>query len=242
MSMILPVVSSVLGSALTADDWKRIGIKAVSLYLEALLVRPGLETLKTLSSMGAYIGWNDQPILLNASNLVEKAGTYTIRSPFDGSRLTYSEAVLLDVVEHLKPTYLLLPSVKWYAPLAHTEIQLFVPFHESSQIQDERVGHWTRENEQTILFSDKKNIWKETEKPMLDALNGVVYGQNKMVFDVRKSEMATVFRSLAEQCACEACQTGLTIAYFHHLFEHTPGLCQRFLTQHNFYMFCTSFA
>lgn len=38
-----------------------------------------------------------------------------------------------------------------------------------------------------------------------------------------------------ENCKCPTCSQGLTQVYLQHLFFNTPGLCQRFLMQHNVY-------
>lgn len=238
MSMILPIISTALGAALTAEDWNKIGVNAVSVYLEALLVRPGLDGLKKLSSLGSYIGWRGD-ILLNASNMVEKNGVYTVRSPFDGSQSTYSEETLIELVLALKPTYLVLPASRWYEALAHSGIQLFLPSAEIQKINSSDVGQWLKKDDHMLLCAHPNHKWKETEKPMQDASQGIVYRESGEVFDIRAPEMAMTFRPLAENCICEACEKKLTIAYFHHLFEHTPGLCQRFLMQHNFYIFKT---
>ncbi len=53
------------------------------------------------------------------------------------------------------------------------------------------------------------------------------------VCEVMDQSCAMDFNSLDETCVCPTCLAGFTWAYLHHLYQHTPGLCQRLLMQHN---------
>lgn len=55
---------------------------------------------------------------------------------------------------------------------------------------------------------------------------------------ISAEEFSNAFTPLAADCSCPVCTQGLTRAYLHHLYAHTPLLAQRFLVQHN--IFCMS--
>ena len=74
--------------------------------------------------------------------------------------------------------------------------------------------------------------WIETNRPARDALQGVVYCAEGECA-INDPAMELLFQRLDPACACPTCMTGLTRAYLHHLYAQTPGLCQRFLIQHN---------
>jgi hypothetical protein len=50
------------------------------------------------------------------------------------------------------------------------------------------------------------------------------------------------FSVLSEDCDCQSCQSQLTRAYLHHLFQHTPLLAQRYLLIHNARQCCLDHA
>ena len=72
----------------------------------------------------------------------------------------------------------------------------------------------------------------ESEVPTQLGLEGLVYG-NKELIDLKEAAHALSFTKLKTDCLCPTCSAELTRAYLHHLFAHTPLLCQRFLIQHN---------
>ncbi len=82
------------------------------------------------------------------------------------------------------------------------------------------------ENTLLILWTQ---IWQETEKPISLAVSGLIYTDDGEILDIKQADMAQIVRPLMSGCACEACETNLTVSYFHQLFTQTPGLCQRFL-------------
>ena len=73
-----------------------------------------------------------------------------------------------------------------------------------------------------------------SDAPANDALHGWVYC-NAGMCAVMDNTNALRFTSLDEACRCPTCKAGFTWAYLHHLYQHTPGLCQRLLIQHNVY-------
>ncbi len=230
MTTFLPIITTLSGSSLLACDWKHIGVHALSLRLDSLLVKPGIELLTQLRDLGAYVGW-DETIVLSASHLKKSnTGVYRIRSTFDGRISTYTEDELLHVIRQLNPAYFVVPSVTWADALADTAIRLIVPEHENTMKYE---GVWRKLDQESTLFIDGTQIWQETEKPISLAVSGLIYTDDDEILDIKQAHMAQIFRPLVAGCACEACETNLTVSYFHHLFTQTPGLCQRFLIQHN---------
>lgn len=76
----------------------------------------------------------------------------------------------------------------------------------------------------------------ESDRPARDAIDGEVYTQQGPI-SLKDDDHAMQFEMIDAHCQCPTCSQKLTRAYLHHLLEHTPLLCQRFLVQHNAY-FC----
>ena len=74
----------------------------------------------------------------------------------------------------------------------------------------------------------------ESDRPVLDAYKGLVYDQTQ-AFSLEDEAQGLQFDVIDTTCQCPTCTQGFTRAYLHHLFEHTPLLCQRLLIQHNVY-------
>ena len=74
----------------------------------------------------------------------------------------------------------------------------------------------------------------ESDRPASDACLGTVYCSEGDI-SLRDDAMSMQFEIIEEGCQCPTCSQQLTRAYLHHLLEHTPLLCQRFLVQHNVY-------
>lgn len=72
----------------------------------------------------------------------------------------------------------------------------------------------------------------ESDKPALDGYNGIVY-EASGTFCIQDEAQRLQFEIIDTSCACPTCSQGFTRAYLHHLFQHTPLLCQRLLIQHN---------
>lgn len=77
----------------------------------------------------------------------------------------------------------------------------------------------------------------ESDKPALDAMEGLVYTPNKNI-SIADSSQSMCFDKIDEFCKCPTCQQSLSRAYLSHLYSHTPLLCQRFLIQHNVFQTC----
>lgn len=74
----------------------------------------------------------------------------------------------------------------------------------------------------------------ESDEPAASAMQGLIFSQ-KGIVNLTEEHTAMQFETLDADCTCSTCSQQLTKAYLHHLFLHTPLLCQRFLIQHNVY-------
>lgn len=74
----------------------------------------------------------------------------------------------------------------------------------------------------------------ESNEPAAAGMHGKVFSQ-KGIVDLTEDSTAMQFETIDSECTCPTCSQQLTKAYLHHLFLHTPLLCQRFLIQHNVY-------
>jgi queuine tRNA-ribosyltransferase len=83
-------------------------------------------------------------------------------------------------------------------------------------------------NELRLLGID----YVESDTPSHMGLQGLVYDSDGVI-DLRGAVYATDFNRINDHCQCTTCSSKLTRAYLHHLLNHTPLLCQRFLIQHN---------
>ncbi|BCA96308.1 queuine tRNA-ribosyltransferase [Legionella antarctica] len=74
----------------------------------------------------------------------------------------------------------------------------------------------------------------ESDQPAVAGMQGQVFSQEGIV-NLTEDSAAMQFEPIDSECRCPTCSQHLTKAYLHHLFRHTPLLCQRFLIQHNVY-------
>lgn len=108
-SSFVPVLSSHAGLCLTGENWEEIGIGIAAYHLSELLMKPGFSVLHEVPDLATYVGWQ-HTLVLNASMLIaNKAGDFTLRSKYDGSRLRYTLQEILDLIAHLNPTMVILP-------------------------------------------------------------------------------------------------------------------------------------
>ena len=80
----------------------------------------------------------------------------------------------------------------------------------------------------------------ETDEPGQDALQGIVYETVNKI-NLADSTYSMDFKLIDNDCECPTCAQNFTRAYLHHLYHHTPLLCQRFLIQHNVFQLMKSF-
>ena len=72
----------------------------------------------------------------------------------------------------------------------------------------------------------------ESDTPASDAYEGNVYSSGGMI-SLQNQDCAMRFEVIDKNCKCSVCSQNFTQAYLHHLLEHTPLLCQRYLIEHN---------
>ena len=70
-----------------------------------------------------------------------------------------------------------------------------------------------------------------------DGFDGFLYDNHQRI-SIQSAEMVMDDKPLKQDCSCPACMEGLTRAYFAHLYQNVPLLCQRFLIQHNLIRVC----
>lgn len=88
-------------------------------------------------------------------------------------------------------------------------------------------------NAESILHLRTQGVeFIETDEPVKAAFQGKVYSQQGEI-DLTNKAAEMQFEIIDASCTCPVCTQHFTKAYFHHLIEHTPLLCQRFLIQHN---------
>lgn len=205
--MFVPSLTDEAGTVLTVSDWVSIDVKLASCDLSDLLLKPGIVVLQQLDSLAAYWDWPGE-LVLNALFIPNNAqGQCVIRSKYDGKilRFTYDEILLL--IQQLNPDYVALPA--YLLPLA------------------------TQAYPDIILKCIDYDL-EHANKPGQDALQGLMYASGDEVdYLITDNKYAMDFSVLDKACGCPACSDGYTRAYFHHLYVHTPLLCQRWLVMHN---------
>lgn len=84
-------------------------------------------------------------------------------------------------------------------------------------------------------FQNQKHNLHDNNKPAEDALNGLIYTTENPL-SICDDSNTKDFSILDNTCQCSGCEAGFTRAYFHHLYQHTPLLCHRWLIMHNLWM------
>jgi queuine tRNA-ribosyltransferase len=263
MTHIIPILTSDSGLCLTSQNWQDVGVELASFELSALLMKPGLSVLTSLSSLADYAAW-PKSIVLNASMLhFDEAGGFTLRSHYDGARQRLDIDVIMQLIQQLKPQLVLLPKgFRGSVDSWPTDIMLFFPpdevpinfnvrpygvyfvYDEKTTSADELLAHVAKYKGLPCYVCGSLS---------LDALHalreaGVLYLESDRMtkdaceglvyshegdFFLTDKRYAFQFEVIDKSCGCPTCKQSLTRAYLHYLFESTPLLCQRFLIQHN---------
>ncbi len=264
----IPVMTSDAGLCLTADNWQEVKIKTMSFHLDSLLLKPGYDLLKKIPDLARYMGWSGS-VVLNATKCVaKKGGTITLTSPYDGSKLKLSYEQLAELIQHIKPRAVLLPSkiMREFPQLWDNWNDAIIPFlaAEDVSIQElqrihgvyfnqnhlsaanilvEQLERWSAlplyiighsELESLDELRKEGTVWVESDAPAAMAMRSLVFSQQG-ILQLTEDIYAMQFEPVDTTCVCPTCSQQLTKAYLHHLYLHTPLLCQRFLIQHNVY-------
>lgn len=256
---IIPVLTTPAGSCLTAQNWQEAGVQCVSYYLSFLLVKPGLAYLKTLPDWKHYSGWEGDWVLNATMSRPNAEGQYLFRSPFDGAKMRCAMEDIIDVILQLKPQQVILPEgfevtseevwqrlstiSRLFVPASERGRYLNLPIHGLYYCVDNAkdIGVMMTQHQVThpeldyYIISDatqSSGANLESDQPANDACSGIVYCADGQI-DLRDKIYATQFEPIDSACECPTCKQQFTRAYLHHLLEHTPLLCQRYLIQHN---------
>jgi queuine tRNA-ribosyltransferase len=252
-----PIQTSPAGLCLTEANWAAAGISSASFYLSALLMKPGYDCLMALPDLASYVGWK-QRLILNASLPKKRSSDhYTVRSVYDGRSMSYSCDEISALITQLKPDVVVLP--EGIGSSVSTATSVFRPVQEVT-FETEGVYFSHDKDVSTTEFLEKINQYQdkpryvagdlslalmttlismgvdtvESDRPAMDACLGRVYTAEGELA-IQDTSHALQFEPMDSACACPTCTAGFTRAYLHHLFEHTPLLCQRLLVQHNAY-------
>lgn len=257
-----PVLTSDAGLCLTPNNWHEVNVQTVVYYLDALLFKPGLDVLHSISNFAHYTNCSGE-VIINASTLVaNKEGTIILRSPYNGSKLSLNYPQLIKLINHLKPSRVILPRgiIKNYPQIWDEWNQEIVPYITNEDlvgdtpsmhygvylsISESSFDEHLQANAHLLRYvqgalslasmkelSQKENLIMECEEPTEYGFLGLAYdGLN--VINLKEDKHALSFEKINSSCQCPTCASNLTKAYLHHLYAHTPLLCQRFLIQHN---------
>lgn len=196
-----------------------------------------------------------------------KSQQCVLRSPYDGSLVSLGYDGLAQLIKTLAPSYLLIcPDAKELLNDIPSSTRVFISdvdnasnhlssvygvyFHFNSQHISldafcEQIEHaqgspcyvmGDLDMQALKVLAERGAKFLESDRPAFDACKGLVYTENGVV-SITDREFEYLFEPLDSICICPTCEQKLTAAYLHHLFEHTPLLCQRLLIQHNVY-FC----
>jgi queuine tRNA-ribosyltransferase len=255
----IPLIQSETRLCLTAANWKEAKVTTISYSLEFLLYKPGEERLKKITDLKHYLGWSGILILNAASLVANQEGIYTLKSPYDGSKIQKTPLELLALIQHLKPDAAILPKnilldylngkITLEAPFFHVDDlrnqKLMHPYGVYFPLNDEaafvQLHEWEHIPRYVMGSIDYHLICSlrakgitliESDEPISAALQGRVYSQSDEI-DLTSESARLAFEPIDSECNCPTCSQHFTQAYFHYLMHHTPLLCQRLLIQHN---------
>ena len=153
---LIPMLSTPSGSTLTVKNWQSLGISVVSYDLAALLIKPGFKVLKLFADLNSYVGWPEDIILQATFAAPDKSGNYILRSPYDGSRASFTAEEILEIIAWLNPTAVLLPQgILFEQAIKHLPASIFTyytpedsPEHYAGQGIYVRSTEWSKEKSQ----------------------------------------------------------------------------------------------
>lgn len=101
MTTFIPIVNLNNKQILTLQNYLTLGIDTIAYSLEALLIKPGFNILIKQKSLKSFVSWPHKILLM--SNVYQPEKPLSIKSPFDGSTITYSTAEIEELLLTLKP-------------------------------------------------------------------------------------------------------------------------------------------
>jgi queuine tRNA-ribosyltransferase len=122
--------------------------------------------------------------------------------------------------------------------LHFSSIEEIKPFQQWAGHEEKPLFYYTGDVDLSVIdqLSEIGIDFVESNKPANDGYHGRVYC-SQGVFSIQQKALEMQFAAIDEHCDCPTCRQHFTRAYLHHLFDHTPLLCQRYLIQHNVHWF-----
>lgn len=240
-------------SCLTNQELASIDVSNLALNLHSLLIKPGYEFLRNLTDLHTYFAWS-KGLILNCCDLsVSNSGKFHITSEVNGSKCVLTTQQIAELIRHLQADLVLLPSgiANNFVPsskyfLSHNEHQsgfgvyfkvtdanfteMLPKINEFSEVPKYIYADLSLDLYLQLLNLPDTRI--ENIKFAADAFHGRVYRADKQQ-SILDDACEHEFVKLVADCSCYTCSSGYTVAYLHHLFKHTPLLCQRLLILHN---------
>ena len=205
---VQPLFLDEASCCLTNNDLVLTDVKAISLNIKNLLLRPGLDFLLNHDSIRNYFAW-DKKIILNCDSLQFNAkNEFLVRSEIDGNKFVFNKDDVLKLIDAL-------------------DLDLVISDKEHPEYL---VGSF--DINFMLKHKDNQNIYIENYKPARDAYNGIFY-RDTQEQNVLEDKWEFEFSHLDKKCNCYTCSSDFTCAYLHHLLKNTPLLAQRLLILHN---------
>lgn len=257
----IPVLSSPAGSCLTKANWQSAGVDTIALYLDELLMKPGLDILQQFGNLRTFMGW-DKKIVLNCTFAgAVKNDIYSFCSRYDGTKINLPIETFYQLINNLKPDYVLLPArsdyyFQQYWQHLNNKTSVFYEANDDVPTSCLRYLHYSSVQSFTkylsllallpansYIYGDfnvhqlksliaKAHFLIESDRPAADGYNGHAYSVEDVV-NLSDTACSHQFFEINEDCPCSTCQQKLSRAYLHHIIQHTPLLGQRLVIQHN---------
>lgn len=123
---VQPVCQDFASSCLTNKDLSLAGVKAISLNLKNLLIRPGKEALIKQIDIRKFFAWQHKVILNCLSLKLSQDGKFIIKSELDGNKFILQKAELLELVQQLEVDIVVYPkncTLNNMSPAANSEVE-----------------------------------------------------------------------------------------------------------------------
>lgn len=247
MAELIPCLSTPQTYCLTSENILYTGVTTLSVHLDWLLIKPGMDILQSLSSIKNYLGWSGK-LILNAAMLVEKKGIVRIRSPHDGCIHRLSVDDVVQLLASFDVDCLLLPSFLQAEHVTTIKSDYLMANHASNASGGYYIEETLQSNDLKPVPNDIEYLMTDTLSTILDcnspfietSLPALLSMEGQVITDAGTIDLTDRryeydMTPIDDACACSTCVTKMTKAYLHHLYQQTPLLCYRYLMMHNCY-------
>src|SRR3990167_5104437 len=153
--VVLPILTGTNDSCLTMHDIKGAGHNIISVNLEHLLLRPGINFLLKNRQLNKYLSW-DQKLVVDASSLqldnnatsIDGLKKYLVYSKLDGSKHQFLQDDILELLRSLAPDAILLPNTS-FNPSDFNQLKSTVVYfsnEEKSEKESDSYGFYLNYN------------------------------------------------------------------------------------------------